>query len=310
MDQSEVEVMQVLLEKFLASGDTMARDKFLKFTRKPIPMWHIQMMNDEPRNQFYKKEIDSQVKDKVVLDIGGGCGLLTTYALAAGAKHVYVLEVNPFLQSILSHVFKNDSRVTLLSKHSGQMTGEEFDQGLPQVVLHEIFGSNLISEMVMETFEDLFKRSLVTSDMVFIPQKFTLYGALHHSEEMDELVKFKDPQMRQRFGFMEELISNFQVSRQSIAQESHGQDVSETHELLSVDMNHFQMPKPLELKFQAKTAGSFFRVWFKLTGLNGELITDEALGPNHWQNAYYAYFFSAGEVLVRTHIDDGTLHLS
>lgn len=56
---------------------------------------HSTLVNDKLRNQFYKNAIDKSVKDKVVLDMGSGTGLLSFYALDAGAKFVYAVETNP-----------------------------------------------------------------------------------------------------------------------------------------------------------------------------------------------------------------------
>lgn len=56
---------------------------------------HSTLVNDKLRNKFYKDAIDKSVKDKVVLDVGSGTGLLSFYALAAGAKFVYAVEIDP-----------------------------------------------------------------------------------------------------------------------------------------------------------------------------------------------------------------------
>ena len=38
---------------------------------------HSTLVNDKLRNEFYKDAIDKSVKDKVVLDMGSGTGLLS-----------------------------------------------------------------------------------------------------------------------------------------------------------------------------------------------------------------------------------------
>jgi len=50
------------------------------------------MICDVSRNQFYDKIISSCVKDKVVVDIGFGSGILTMMAIHHGAKKVYAFE--------------------------------------------------------------------------------------------------------------------------------------------------------------------------------------------------------------------------
>ena len=52
------------------------------------------MINDHSRNAWFKKHIYSTVKDKVFADIGSGTGILSAYAIEAGAKYGYAIENN------------------------------------------------------------------------------------------------------------------------------------------------------------------------------------------------------------------------
>lgn len=56
---------------------------------------YLCMINDNPRNKFYKDALTAHAKDKVVIDVGTGTGILSAYALAAGAKFVYAIELHP-----------------------------------------------------------------------------------------------------------------------------------------------------------------------------------------------------------------------
>jgi len=53
------------------------------------------MLSDEIRTNAYKNSILKNMhlfKDKIVLDVGCGTGILSIFAAKAGAKHVYGLE--------------------------------------------------------------------------------------------------------------------------------------------------------------------------------------------------------------------------
>lgn len=54
------------------------------------------MIKDRARTDTYLlkviKENESLFKDKIVLDVGAGTGILSIYAARAGAKHVYAVE--------------------------------------------------------------------------------------------------------------------------------------------------------------------------------------------------------------------------
>jgi protein arginine N-methyltransferase 1 len=53
------------------------------------------MIRDRPRTLAYMNAIEQnkeKLKDKIVLDIGAGTGILSIFAARAGAKHVYAIE--------------------------------------------------------------------------------------------------------------------------------------------------------------------------------------------------------------------------
>ena len=67
----------------------------------------LKMINDKWRNQFYYDALNKHAKDKVVLDMGSGTGILSFYALAAGAKFVYAIERNGNAADLTYKVLKS-----------------------------------------------------------------------------------------------------------------------------------------------------------------------------------------------------------
>lgn len=56
---------------------------------------HEEMLKDTVRTRTYQQAISNNgadFKDKIVLDIGAGTGILSIFAAKAGAKHVYAIE--------------------------------------------------------------------------------------------------------------------------------------------------------------------------------------------------------------------------
>ena len=56
---------------------------------------HEEMLKDTVRTRTYQRAImdnPNDFKDKIVLDIGAGTGILSIFAARAGAKHVYAIE--------------------------------------------------------------------------------------------------------------------------------------------------------------------------------------------------------------------------
>ena len=56
---------------------------------------HEEMLKDKVRTRAYQRAIEQSpedFKDKIVMDIGCGTGILSIFAARAGAKHVYAIE--------------------------------------------------------------------------------------------------------------------------------------------------------------------------------------------------------------------------
>jgi 16S rRNA G966 N2-methylase RsmD len=70
------------------------------------------MLNDSWRNKFYVDALQKHAKDKIVVDMGTGTGILAYYALLFGAKFVYCFEYSPEMalvaQSVLEKKFSKD----------------------------------------------------------------------------------------------------------------------------------------------------------------------------------------------------------
>lgn len=84
-----------------------------------IPIYRVQntaiasqlaTLNDKNRNSFFNTVIVSNAKNKIVLDLGTGTGLLAYYALLSGAEFVYCIEKDYNLcciaENILSQHFE------------------------------------------------------------------------------------------------------------------------------------------------------------------------------------------------------------
>jgi predicted RNA methylase len=61
---------------------------------KEIIHRYTSMLNNKARNEFYYNALKKYAKNKVVIDVGTGTGILAAYALEHGAKFVYAVEGN------------------------------------------------------------------------------------------------------------------------------------------------------------------------------------------------------------------------
>ena len=111
------------------------------------------MMQDFVRTSTYQKAILSNLtdfRDKVVLDVGAGSGILSFFAQQAGAKKVYAVEGSSIAKHAESLVKSNrvDSVIQVIS---GKI--EEID--LPEkvdMIISEPMGYMLLNERMLETY--------------------------------------------------------------------------------------------------------------------------------------------------------------
>jgi predicted RNA methylase len=168
---------------------------------KFLPHWHIPMVHDHARNDFYENMIKKEVKGKTVLDIGTGTGFLALLAARYGASHVYACEMNPLFftiakQNIERSPFKN--KITLLFGSSKKL---KLDRELPEKVdllVSEIISTSIFSENMLVTLKDA--KRLMKADAQFLPKRIEVYANLirfkssqeeyNHREIFDSLLDY------------------------------------------------------------------------------------------------------------------------
>src|SRR2546425_3232817 len=85
------------------------------------PFVHEPMLLDKIRCDAYREAIQRTVKPgDVVVDLGAGTGLLSFFALQAGARHVYAIEMTGIADAAAELIAANGftDRITLIGKNS------------------------------------------------------------------------------------------------------------------------------------------------------------------------------------------------
>ena len=65
---------------------------------------HEEMIRDKVRTDSYRDAVDLLVKDKVVVDIGAGTGILSIFAAISGAKMVFAIEKADIVSTCMQNV--------------------------------------------------------------------------------------------------------------------------------------------------------------------------------------------------------------
>jgi type II protein arginine methyltransferase len=146
-----------------------------------VPLWHVPMMNETERNQAYHDGLQRVMKPgATVFEIGTGSGLLSMMAARFGARTVHTCEAVPLIaQTAMKIVADNGfaDRITVLPKASHAV---RLGADLPtraDLLVHEVFSSELLGEAVLPAIEDAKARLLAPGGTV-LPSAASLMIAL------------------------------------------------------------------------------------------------------------------------------------
>lgn len=233
----------------LQPGNIHIEHQIRRLSAELVPFWHIPMLNDSRRNDAFEAAIIAALAaagpDARVLDIGTGSGLLSMMAARAGAKVVTACEMVPIIAAMARKIIADNGHAERIAVHtlasSELRVGEHMDERA-DILVSEILSSDLLTERVIDTFEDAHARLLKPGATV-IPRAAAAMGCLVESAVLADYV------------FVEE-VSGFDVSRfGALAAQKlpiHGtmtdwKRLSPDIELLRIDLTRKQHPSDLQL---------------------------------------------------------------
>lgn len=114
---------------------------------------HEEMLKDKIRTDAYRHAIEGNkddFKDKIVLDIGAGTGILSIFAARAGAKHVYAVE-NAEIAFFAREIIKQNGLESKITVLKGKM--EDLVLPVPEVdiIISEWMGYFLLYESMLDS---------------------------------------------------------------------------------------------------------------------------------------------------------------
>jgi len=157
---------------------------------------HEEMLKDKVRTGTYQKAILSNphlFKDKIVLDIGCGTGILCLFAAKAGAKHVYGIEMAGIAHNARKIIEENgySDRITVIK---GKVEEIELPSKVKKVdiIISEWMGYFLLYESMLNTV--LFARDKwLRPNGIIMPDKARMFIiAIEDGDYMAEKINFWD----------------------------------------------------------------------------------------------------------------------
>ncbi|EGG16419.1 putative protein arginine methyltransferase [Cavenderia fasciculata] len=161
---------------------------------------HEVMLKDKPRTLAYKNAIErNQIdfKDKVVMDIGAGTGILSMFAIRYGlASKVYAIEASPMANYCNQIIEKNgmSEKIKVINKKVEDVTSEDLD-GLTSVdvIVSEWMGFYLLHESMLESVLDARDQWLNKKSGILFPTHGDIIMApINVKSHLDEKVNYWD----------------------------------------------------------------------------------------------------------------------
>ncbi len=266
-----------------------------------VPEWHVPMMNEQNRNQAYFDALKSVIKPiSNVFEIGTGSGLLAMMAAKLGAKQVTTCETVPLIAETAQQIIKDnkfEKTIKVIAKKSTDIEiSAEKDNDMPEqadILVSEIFSSELLGEYVLPSLEDA-KRRLLKPQSKVIPAAGSIMIGLFTGDDIRQNLIVDDS-----FGFNLQRFNSVVSKKRMIARNDLNIELlSDGIEAFNFDFegDDYFPAQSKSLRITVKTAGRCYGLvqWMRLD-MNGD---QKVMFENHpsqtskisnWQQCTYLF---------------------
>lgn len=163
---------------------------------------HEEMLKDKVRTLSYRNAIMKNkhlFKDKIVLDVGCGTGILSMFAAQAGAKHVLAVDMSNIIEMAEKVVDLNgfSDKITLIR---GKLEDVELPYDKVDIIISEWMGYFLLYESMLDTVLAARDKYLKEDGLIF-PDKASIHVAMiEDADYKNEKIEFWEDPM-QLYGF-------------------------------------------------------------------------------------------------------------
>lgn len=153
---------------------------------------HEEMLKDTSRTLSYRHAMYKNkhlFKDKIVLDVGCGTGILSMFAAKAGAKHVYSVDMSNIIEKAQQIVSLNGflDKITLIQ---GKLEDIKLPVDSVDIIVSEWMGYFLLYESMLDTVLYARDKYLVEGGLI-LPDKCSMYIAgIEDGQYKDEKIGY------------------------------------------------------------------------------------------------------------------------
>ncbi|CAI9759061.1 unnamed protein product [Fraxinus pennsylvanica] len=153
---------------------------------------HEEMLKDAVRTKTYQSVIYKNpflFKDKVVLDVGAGTGILSLFCAKAGAKHVYAVECSS-MADMAEEIVKLNNFSNVITVLKGKIEEIELPVAQVDIIISEWMGYFLVYENMLNTVLYARDKWLVKDGLV-LPDRASLHlTAIEDADYKEDKIEF------------------------------------------------------------------------------------------------------------------------
>jgi len=157
-------------------------------------MTHEELLKDRIRTRAFMRATLSNkflFKDKIVLDVGAGTGILSMFAVKAGAKHVYAVESSGIVH-IAEKIIKANKMSDKITCVKGKMEEVELPVKEVDIILSDWMGYMLIQESMISTVIYARDKFLKKGGMIFPDQAKMYICGIEDADYKEQRIDFWD----------------------------------------------------------------------------------------------------------------------
>ena len=263
--------------------------------KKNIPPWHVSMINDDDRNNFYLSALKTVINtNSNVFEIGTGSALLSIMAANLGAKEINTCETNSIMANTATKIIADNNlskKINIIQKKSNDIiVGKDINKPA-DVLVSEIFSSNLLSEDVLPSLEDAKKR-LISKNAKIIPEYGSIMISLFGGDDIGKNIyteKFENIKLKK---FNSIIAKKHILHRQDLKIDLMS-NAFEAFRFDFINKNNFP-PENKKIEIAAIKKGRSYGIiqWIKLemgNGLKHENHPTNLTKASGWQKVLYVF---------------------
>ena len=275
---------------------------------------HEEMLRDEVRTKAYRDFIMTNrelFKDKIVLDVGCGTGILSMFAASAGAKLVIAVDHSDIAYQAMDIIRENNLH-EIIKVVKGDAEHVKLPEGITKVdiIISEWMGYFLLFESMLDSIVRCRDKWLCENGLVFPDSCNIMLAAVSDEKTWDGKVGF----WGEVYGYKMSCMKKYALEEPTICIISEDDVCSNAVEVLSLDVNKVKVEDlEFEREFQMEVTRSahcvglvgYFNIGFYQNALSPiNFSTGCHAVPTHWKQTLFLFeekaHVLAGEVLHGT----------